>query len=66
MKLLYFFSHLCDSDSFHHSEINNEGIKIYLTKVDKDISAAPKIPNPDNILIHQSLFPIINHDFITQ
>jgi hypothetical protein len=55
MKLLYFFSHLCTRDPLPCLETNNEGIQIYLTKAPKDTSAAPKIPNPENILSRQTL-----------
>lgn len=50
MKLLYFFSYLCTRDTIPHPETNHEGIKIYLIKAEKDVSAAPKIPNPNNYL----------------
>jgi hypothetical protein len=50
MKFLYFFSHLCTLDPLPHPETNHEGIKIHLTIAEKDTSAAPKIPNPLNIL----------------
>ena len=48
MKLLYFFSHLCARDPIPVLETNHEGVKVHLRKADKDTSAAPKIPNPDN------------------
>jgi hypothetical protein len=53
--LLYFFSHLCTRDPLPCLETNNEGIQIYLTKAPKDTSAAPKIPNPENILSRHTL-----------
>jgi hypothetical protein len=46
MKLLYYFSHLCTTDTVPCPETNNEGITISLTKAPKDTSAAPRIPNP--------------------
>jgi hypothetical protein len=60
MKLLYFFSHLCARDPLPYPETNNEGIEIHLTKASRDTSAAPKIPNPDNILSRQPLIPAVN------
>jgi hypothetical protein len=59
MKILYFFSHLCTLDPLPHPETNNEGIKIHLTRTEKNTSAAPKIPNPSNSLnsSRQTLLP---------
>lgn len=37
MKILYYFSHLCTLDPVPHFETNLEGIRIYLTKADKDM-----------------------------
>jgi hypothetical protein len=57
MKILYYFSHLCTLDPVPHFETNHEGIRIYLTKADKDMKTAPKIPNPSNNLSHQAPLP---------